>query len=52
MLTVRGRAETLPCGGQTIGAGFAPEMIRIVPAWIGSFGIDAGEFDLNSRAVE
>ena len=51
MLSVRGRAETLPSGGEAIGPGFAPEMIRIHPEWIGSFGIDAPRFALSSRAV-
>ena len=51
MLTVRGRAEALPSGGQAIMPDFAPELIRIFPTWIGSFGIDAGGFGLNSRKV-
>jgi pyridoxamine 5'-phosphate oxidase family protein len=51
MLTVRGRAETLPSGGQAIMPDFVPELIRIFPTWIGSFGIDASGFGLNSRKV-
>ncbi|HKG29541.1 MAG TPA: PPOX class F420-dependent oxidoreductase [Thermomicrobiales bacterium] len=51
MLTVRGRAEALNSGGQAIMPDFAPELIRIFPTWIGSFGIDASGFGLNSRKV-
>ncbi len=51
MLTVRGRAETLPSGGQEIMPDFPPEVIRVFPTWIGSFGIDASGYDLNSRPV-
>jgi pyridoxamine 5'-phosphate oxidase family protein len=51
MLTVRGRAEALPSGGQSIMPDFAPELIRIFPTWIGCFGIDASGFGLNSRKV-
>jgi pyridoxamine 5'-phosphate oxidase family protein len=51
MLAVRGRAEALPSGGQAIMSDFAPELIRISPAWIGSFGINAGGFGLDSRMV-
>jgi pyridoxamine 5'-phosphate oxidase family protein len=51
MLAVRGRAEVLPSGGQAIMPEFAPELIRISPTWIGSFGIDASGFRLNSRKV-
>jgi pyridoxamine 5'-phosphate oxidase family protein len=51
MLAVRGRAEALPSGGQAIMLNFAPELIRIVPTWIGSFGINASGFGLDSRNV-
>ena len=51
MLAVRGRAEALPSGGQAIMPDFAPELIRILPTWIGSFGINASGFDLDSRNV-
>jgi hypothetical protein len=30
---------------------FAPELIRIVPTWIGSFGINSSGFGLDSRKV-
>jgi pyridoxamine 5'-phosphate oxidase family protein len=51
MLAVRGQAEALPSGGQAIMADFAPELIRIFPTWIGSFGINASGFELESRKV-
>jgi pyridoxamine 5'-phosphate oxidase family protein len=51
MLAVRGRADALPSGGQAIMPAFAPELIRIFPTWIGSFGINASGFTLNSRDV-
>jgi pyridoxamine 5'-phosphate oxidase family protein len=51
MLAVRGRAEVLPSGGQAIMPDFDAELLRIFPTWIGSFGIDAGGFELNSRKV-
>ena len=40
MLEVRGRAEILAHGGEQIMPGFAPEMFRIRPRRIVSYGID------------
>ena len=40
MLEVRGRAEILEHGGEQIMPGFAPEMFRIRPRRIVSYGID------------
>ncbi|MGH2613998.1 MAG: PPOX class F420-dependent oxidoreductase [Thermomicrobiales bacterium] len=51
MLEVRGRAEILPTGGQEIQPFFAPELIRIFPARIASFGINSSGFELDSRAT-
>jgi pyridoxamine 5'-phosphate oxidase family protein len=51
MIAVRGQAEALPSGGQAIMPDFAPELIRIFPIWIGSFGINASGFGLESRKV-
>jgi pyridoxamine 5'-phosphate oxidase family protein len=51
MITMRGRAEVLPAGGQEIQPFFAPELIRITPTWIGSFGINAGGVALASRKI-
>lgn len=51
MLAVRGRAEVLPSGGQDIQPFFAPELIRIMPTWIGSFGINADGVTMESRKI-
>jgi pyridoxamine 5'-phosphate oxidase family protein len=51
MITVRGRGEALSSGGQAVMPDFAPELIRIYPAWIGSFGINASGYGLDSRKV-
>jgi hypothetical protein len=52
MIEVRGEAETLPTGGQTIGRGFDPPMFRIRPKRIISIGIEGeGPFGLNARSV-
>ena len=52
MLSVRRLAEALPSGGQAIMSDFAPELIRIFPTWIGSFGINTRGFELDSRKVD
>jgi len=41
MLEVRGRAEILDRGGEQIMPGFAPEMFRVRPRRIVSYGIDS-----------
>jgi hypothetical protein len=52
MIEVRGEAEILPTGGETIGPGFDPPMFRIHPKRIVSIGIEgAGAFGLNARSV-
>jgi pyridoxamine 5'-phosphate oxidase family protein len=51
MLAVRGRAEVLPSGGQAIMPDFSPDLIRISPTWISSFGINASGVGLDSRKV-
>ncbi len=42
-LEVRGQAEQLPAGGDSIRPGFDPEMIRIKPSRIISWGINPEE---------
>jgi len=37
---IRGTAEVLPSGGADIGPGFDPEMFRIRPARVASWGIE------------
>ena len=41
MLEIRGRAEAIPTGGRHLGPGFGEAFIRIHPAKVNSFGIDA-----------
>ena len=53
-LEIRGRAEQVFAGGEKFGHGFAPEMIRIFPRRIISFGLSAGGESVprSSRKVE
>ena len=52
MIEIRGDAEILPTGGETIGRGFDPEMFRIHAKRIISIGIEGdGPFGLNARSV-
>jgi len=52
MIEVRGVAEVLPTGGETIGRGFDPPMFRIHPKRIISIGIEGeGPYGLNARSV-
>jgi pyridoxamine 5'-phosphate oxidase family protein len=52
MIEIRGDAEILPTGGETIGRGFDPEMFRIRPKRIISIGVEGdGPFGLSARSV-
>jgi pyridoxamine 5'-phosphate oxidase family protein len=52
MIEVRGEAEILPTGGESVGPGFDPEMFRIRPTRIISIGIEGeGPFDRHARSV-
>jgi pyridoxamine 5'-phosphate oxidase family protein len=52
MIEIRGEAEVLPTGGETIGRGFDPPMFRIRPKRIISLGIEGeGPFGSNARSV-
>ncbi len=52
MIEIRGEAEVLPSGGETVGPGFDPEMFRIRPRRIVSIGIEGdGPFERNARTV-
>ena len=52
MIEVRGEAEILSTGGDTVGPGFDPEMFRITPRRIISLGIAGeGSFLMNARSV-
>jgi pyridoxamine 5'-phosphate oxidase family protein len=52
MIEIRGDAEILPTGGETVGRGFDPEMFRIHPKRIISIGVEGdGPFGLSARSV-
>ena len=51
-IEVRGRAETLPTGGKKIVESFGPEIIRIYPRRIISWGLEGTAYQSNSRSVE
>lgn len=48
-IEVRGEVEVLPTGGQTIGPGFDPEMFRIHPRRIVSWGL--GDTDMMTSSA-
>jgi len=50
-IEVRGRAEVLTSGGEQIVSGFDPEMIRVYPTRIISWGLEGDAFHANSRSV-
>ena len=49
-MEVRGEAEVLDTGGTELGRGFAPEMFRITPQRIVSWGLDES-MSFNARSV-
>jgi pyridoxamine 5'-phosphate oxidase family protein len=49
-IEVRGEAEVLDSGGNELGPGFDPEMFRITPQRIVSWGLGGQEF-YNARSV-
>ena len=53
MIEVRGEAEVLLTGGETVGRGFDPAMFRIRPTRIISIGIEGEQaFGLSARSVD
>ena len=50
-IEIRGEAEILMSGGEAIGTGFDPEMFRITPKRIVSWGINADSFAPSARSV-
>lgn len=50
-IEIRGTAEILETGGKTVQPGFDPEMFRITPRRIVSWGIEEGMFSSNARTV-
>jgi pyridoxamine 5'-phosphate oxidase family protein len=51
-IEVRGRAEVLTSGGKQIVSNFDPEMIRVYPTRIISWGLEGDAYHANSRSVE
>ena len=52
MIEIRGEAEILSTGGETVGPGFDPPMFRIHPKRIISIGIEGeGPFGRSARSV-
>ena len=51
-IEVRGHAQFLPQGGQAINPNFGPEMIRIVPTHIISWGLNSSARNASSRKIE
>lgn len=50
-IEIRGVAEVLETGGEQIMRGFAPQMFRITPRRIVSWGIDGEGFAANARSA-
>ena len=51
-IEIRGRAEVVPTGGKEIMEHFAPEIIRIYPERIISWGLEGDAYHASSRKVE
>ena len=50
-IEIRGRAEVLETGGESLRAGTDPQMIRLVPRRILAWGIDSDVFGADFRTV-
>lgn len=50
-IEIRGTAEILERGGETVQPGFDPEMFRITPSRIVSWGIEEDSFSTSARTV-
>jgi pyridoxamine 5'-phosphate oxidase family protein len=50
-IEIRGEAEVLDSGGAELGRGFAPEMFRITPRRIVSWGLSAEQMSFSARSV-
>jgi pyridoxamine 5'-phosphate oxidase family protein len=50
-IEIRGRAEVLTEGGQTVQPGFDPEMFRLRPRRVVSWGLDGRPLGENARSV-
>jgi pyridoxamine 5'-phosphate oxidase family protein len=50
-IEIRGEAEVLDTGGTELGRGFAPEMFRITPKRIVSWGLGGEQMSFSRRSV-
>jgi len=50
-IEIRGRAEVLSTGGASLGPGFDPEMFRVRPSRIVTWGLDGKPFVQHARSV-
>jgi pyridoxamine 5'-phosphate oxidase family protein len=50
-IEIRGEAEVLDTGGTELGRGFAPEMFRITPKRIVSWGLSGEQMSFSARSV-
>jgi pyridoxamine 5'-phosphate oxidase family protein len=50
-IEIRGEAEVLDTGGTELGPGFAPEMFRITPKRIVSWGLSGERMSFSARSV-
>jgi pyridoxamine 5'-phosphate oxidase family protein len=50
-IEIRGEAEVLDTGGSELGRGFAPEMFRITPKRIVSWGMSGEQMSFSARSV-
>lgn len=50
-IEIRGQAEILMTGGKEMGPGFDPEMFRVTPARIISWGLEGDSFTANARST-
>ena len=50
-IEIRGEAEVLDTGGTELGPGFAPQMFRITPKRIVSWGLSGEQMSFSARSV-
>lgn len=50
-IEIRGQAEILMTGGKEMGPGFDPEMFRVAPSRIISWGLEGDSFTANARST-
>ncbi|MEO3826415.1 PPOX class F420-dependent oxidoreductase [Actinomadura sp. B10D3] len=50
-ITIRGRAEIHHEGGERLGPQFGPRWIKIIPAFVASWGIETSPYDVRTRRL-